>query len=99
MSYEIRYLPLAEDDLDTLTSYLSRFYPGTSVRVLSEMESRIAHLREHPLMCEEYANDPFYRRLVVLDYLVFYHVNEHDETVDIHRVLRGAMDIGKHLLR
>ena len=97
MNYEIRYLPLAEGDLDALTSYLSRFYPGTADRVLGEMERRIAQLREHPFMCEEYANNPFYHRLVVLDYLVFYHVNEQDETVDIHRVLRGAMDIGKHL--
>lgn len=99
MSYEIRYLPLADEDIEALAAYLSRFYPSTAGRVLGEMEKQLASLQEHPRMCEEYADDPFYRRMVVSEYLVFYHVNEQNKTVDIHRVLRGTWNIEKHLPR
>jgi len=49
MNYDIRYLPLAEEDLDALAAYLLRFYPGTASRVLNEIDKRISYLREHPL--------------------------------------------------
>jgi len=99
MSYDIRYLPTAEDDLDSLANYLTRFYPGTAGRVLTEIEYRISNLHEHPLMYEVYRKDPFYRRVVVFEYLVFYHVNEKMETVDIHRILRGSTSIDDQLKR
>ena len=35
----------------------------------------IGGLSWHPRMCEEYACNPFSRRMAVLDYPVFYHVN------------------------
>ena len=97
MRYNIRYLPLAEEDISALAAYLLRFYPGTAARVLGEIEKQIASLQEHPRMCEEYSDDPFYRRMVVAEYLVFYHVNEKTKTVDIHRVLRGSWNIEAHL--
>ena len=97
MAYELRYLPLALEDIDALAAYLSRFYPGTAGRVLGEMEQRIASLRRHPRIGEEYAPDPFYRRLVVAEYLVFYHLDEAARTVDIHRVLRGSWNLGRAL--
>lgn len=97
MSYKIQYLPMADSDIEALAEYLSQFYPSTLVGTLAEMEKRIFGLQEHPQMYEEYANDPFYRRIVVSEYLVFYHVNERKKTVDIHRILRGSWDIEKYL--
>lgn len=99
MSFKIRYLPLADEDIEALAAYLSRFYPSTAGQVLDEMEKQLASLQEHPRMCEEYVDDPFYRRMVVSEYLVFYHVNEQNKTVDIHRVMRGSWDIEKYLPR
>lgn len=97
MNYKIRYLPMADEDIEVLADYLSRFYHSTADQVLGEMEQRLNRLQDHPLMCEVYADDSFYRRMVVSDYLVFYHVNEQNRTVDIHRVLRGSWDIKNHL--
>ena len=97
MSYDIRYLPLAEEDIEALASYLSRFYPGTVSRVLNDLEKQLANLREHPQLCEEYEDDPYYRRMIVSNYLVFYHVDEQNKTVDIHRILRGSWDISRYL--
>ena len=97
MSFDIRYLPLAEDDIDRLAGYLTWFYPHTAQRVLGEMEERLAQLRDFPEMCEEYQPDSFFRKLVVDDYVLFYHVNDVLHTVDVYRVLRGSWNL-KHYL-
>lgn len=99
MGYKIRYLPLAVQDIDVLTAYLTQFYPNTANHILQKMEHQIALLRDTPEMCEIYSFDPFYRKLVCSGYLVFYHVDKVQQTVDIHRILRGSWDISKFLER
>lgn len=95
MRFEVRYLPLAVQDLERMTEYLLRFYPDTAGRTLQEMEQKLDLLAEMPEMCEVYAPNPFYRRMIAGKYLVFYHVNERQRTIDVYRVLRGAWDIEK----
>lgn len=97
MSYDIRYLPLAAEDIHSLAEYLSRFYPSTAGRVLSEIEQAIAGLKQHPRMYQHYNHDHFYRRMVAGGYLVFYHIEEQNQSIDIHRVLPGGWDISKML--
>lgn len=97
MRFEVRYLPLAVQDLERMTEYLLHFYPDTAGRTLREMEEKLAKLAEMPGMYETYAPNPFYRRMVAGKYLVFYHVNERQQTVDVYRVLRGAWDIEKQI--
>ena len=89
MTYKIKYLPLAVQDLNEIARYLSGFYPKTASRVLKELRDKIAKLGDNPKMCEIYPLDPVYRQMVVDQYLVFYQVNESTRTVEIHRVLRG----------
>ena len=76
MTYKIKYLPLAVQDLNDIARYLSGFYPQTARRVLKEMREKITKLGDTPRMCEVYARDPTYRTLVADQYLVFYHVTE-----------------------
>ena len=80
--YEIKYLPLAVQDLNDIARYLSGFYPQTARRVLKEMREKITKLGDTPRMCEVYALDPTYRKLVADQYLVFYHVNENVKVVE-----------------
>ena len=40
---------------------------------------------------------PFFRRIVVEDYLAFYALNEKDRIIEIHRLIYGRMDIEKQL--
>ena len=60
MTYKIRYLPLAVQDLNDIARYLSGFYPKTVSRVLKEMRDKITKLSDNPKMCEIYPqiNDP-----------------------------------------
>ena len=97
MTYKIKYLPLAVQDLNDIARYLSGFYPKTASRVLKEMREKITKLGDTPKMCEVYHLDPAYRRMVVDQYLVFYRVNEEIKTVEVHRVLRGTWNLPQYL--
>ena len=97
MTYKIKYLPLAVQDLNDIARYLADFYPKTSSRVLKELREKITKLGDTPKMCEVYRFDPAYRRMVVDQYLVFYRVNDENKIVEIHRVLRGAWDLPQYL--
>ena len=99
MTYKIRYLPLAVQDLNEIARYLSGFYPKTASRVLKELREKITKLGDTPKMCELYRLDPTYRRMVVdqYQYLVFYRVNDENKIVEIHRVLRGAWNLPQYL--
>ena len=83
--------------MNDIARYLSGFYPQTARRVLKEMREKITKLGDTPRMCEVYALDPTYRKLVADQYLVFYHVNENVKVVEIHRVLRGSWNLPQYL--
>ena len=97
MTYEIKYLPLAVQDLKEIAQYLSGFYPKTAPRVLREIRDKIERLSTAPNMCEVYSHDPSYRKLVADKYLVFYQVNEETHTIEIHRILRGSWNLPQYL--
>ena len=54
MTYKIKYLPLAVQDLNDIARYLSGFYPKTASRVLKELRDKITKLGDNPKMCEVY---------------------------------------------
>ena len=64
MTYKIKYLPLAVQDLNEIARYLSGFYPKTVSRVLKELREKITKLGDTPKMCELYHLDPTYRKAV-----------------------------------
>lgn len=97
MAYKLLYLPLAAEDIERLAGYLSRFYPHTAGRVLGELETKLAQLSQYPEMYAVSRYDAYYRSFPVERYLVFYHINREQETVEIHRVLRGSWDLPAHL--
>ena len=97
MTYKIKYLPLAVQDLNDIARYLSEFYPKTASRILKEMREKITKLGDTPKMCEIYRLDPTYRRMVVDQYLVFYRVNDETKVVEIYRVLRGSWNLPQYL--
>lgn len=48
MTYKIKYLPLAVQDLNDIARYLSGFYPKTASRVLKELREKITKLGDTP---------------------------------------------------
>ena len=46
MTYKIKYLPLAVQDLNEIARYLSGFYPKTASRVLKELREKITSRKQ-----------------------------------------------------
>jgi addiction module RelE/StbE family toxin len=94
MKYRIRTLQTADRDLALIDEYLSGFYTSTAAKFFEKYDRKTALLEDNPYMGATYKD---YRRIVVLDYLVFYKVDEENKTVSIYRVIHGLREIGQHL--
>jgi plasmid stabilization system protein ParE len=97
MAYRIRYRNLAKRDVQGIISWLSQFYPGTPGRFLAALKKGITNLEDNPYLYEAWPDNPVYRKMGVMDYLVFYHVDDEKKTVEIIRVLHGARNIKNYL--
>jgi len=53
----------------------------------------VRQLEENPYSWSEYYNYPLYRRAIAGKYIVLYIVDDEAHEVQIHRVLRGSVDI------
>ncbi|MCL1820611.1 MAG: type II toxin-antitoxin system RelE/ParE family toxin [Oscillospiraceae bacterium] len=93
MDYNIIFLERAENDLDEVLSYKSKFYAGTADRFMDELEAVLNRISKNPRVYQVYVYDGSYRRAVVMDYLLFYRICDDSHTVKIYRVLHGKRDI------
>ena len=97
MKYEVVYLEPAMVDIREIRAYLSQFYPHTPEKFLVAMKQGIERLCDNPYIYAEYAGNPAYRKMAVLDYLVFYKVFDQEKVVEIHRILYGMRNIKSYL--
>ena len=97
--YKLRYLPLAQKDLESITDYITDTLkaPQAALDFVDVVEKGLYRLREHPYSCRLYQPikpvDPEYRVLRVKNYLVFYVVL--DDTVEVHRVVYGRRNLSQ----
>lgn len=96
-SYTVVLLRGAQENLREINAYLYRYYPSTPAKFRQAFKQQVQALQTHPNMCEAYAENPAFRKMVVMGYLVFYKVDEERRVVQIYRVLHGARDIKKFL--
>lgn len=91
--YDIRYLPLAKQDMVNIASYISHelLNPQAANDLADEFIEGIDKLAEFPYippMC--YPPKPLiyeYRKRVVKNYIVFYRVDEDKKEIVISRVI------------
>jgi plasmid stabilization system protein ParE len=74
-------------------SFNAQFSQKFQNRVKTELQSCIVSLADFPFLAPIYNDNPNYRKLVVLHYLVFYKVSETERAVEIHRVLHSSRDV------
>jgi len=96
--YQIIFLEEAELDMDAVEEYLSQFYASTVRNFFNKLKKQVFMLEETPYMCQAYEDDPFFRRMVVGDYLLFYSVDEIHFYVRIHRIFHQSQNIIRQLL-
>ena len=90
---KIEYINSARNDVAEIRSNLSRFYPSTPDKFLKALKKSIETLCDNPLLYQVYEWNSVYRKMPVLDYLVFYKVFEERQTIEVHRILYGKRNI------
>jgi addiction module RelE/StbE family toxin len=97
MKYRIKYLKISKDDLKEIRDYLNQFYKNTTRNFLTDLRKQVNLLEDIPFIYEKYPDDPYFRKMVVGDYLVFYHVDEEKQIIEIHRILHGSKNIRQYI--
>ena len=95
-SYQLKFTPIAEDDLDGIYRYISEHLvaPKAANDLMEDIEDSIIRLRDFPYSGSPVADDILssrgYRKLIVKNYIVFHLIDEAEKQVVIMRVLYGA---------
>jgi plasmid stabilization system protein ParE len=96
--YKIQFLPEADSDLRVIDDYLSQFSESAPTKFFRELDRILDILKSMPYAFNEYPERTSYRRAFVFEYLLFYKVFEEAETIQIHAVWHGSMDIRKQII-
>lgn len=99
--YQLRYLPLFEQDLAETVSYITNVLknPEAALKLVNDTETAILKRLEHPVSFEPYRSArkreyPYYR-IYIRNYVVYYVVI--DDVMEVRRFLYGKRDIDKYL--
>jgi len=97
--HNIRYMPVAEEDLNEIVDYLLEYGVSTAnkfVDDLEKLEERLSMFpKSAPLVRDKRLRDKGYRVAVIGSYLLFYLTNETDTYV--MRVIHGKQDYANML--
>ena len=91
---KIVLLKPAINDLKEIRAYLSDFGEAPPRKFRESFEKFCGRVSDMPYMFNQYEHNPVYRKAVIVyDYLVFYRVDESNNTVKVYRVLHGKRNI------
>ena len=93
MSFSVIFLPEADRDMDDIEEHLSQFYANTARSFFDKMKKQLASLETMPYIYPAYDADPYFRRMVLDDYLLFYSVDKKRNLVIVHRIFHSKRDI------
>jgi len=97
--YSVEYLPEAIADILEIEEYLNQYNLVAADKFEETLNERGTTLAKLPFIWPVYEKDPFFRRMVMDDYLLFYSVDERCELVIIHRIFHHAQDVDQQMLR
>lgn len=95
MKYEVKVLLSAKEDVAEIIYYLSGQSEQAPKKFADDLKDKIRSLSGNPLLFEVYHDYPFYRRVVVGEYLVLYHIAQDKNIVEIHAVIHARRDVKK----
>ena len=97
--YRLAHLPEAIDDIFAIEEYLNRHSPDAAERFIETLGERITSLADRPFLWPVYERDPFFRRMMLDDYVLFYSVDEKRNLVVIHRIFHHSRNINQEMLK
>ena len=100
-SYQLRYLPIFEQDLISTANYIANVLKNetAALRLIDDIEAAIMERLSNPVAFEPYRStkkrDHLYYRIYVRNYVVYYVVI--DDVMEVRRLMYGAGDTDRHL--
>jgi len=85
-------------DIGDIEEYLSQFYASTVRNFFFQLEKQVKALETMPYTYPAYQEDPFFRKMTINDYLLFYNVDEKRQLAIIHRIFHSSRDISRQML-
>lgn len=91
--YDIRYLPLAQQDLNEIISYFQTDSPEYAEKLINQIDNEISQLKHFPYKGknpeDENLKKKGYRMVIIDNYIVFYVIFEASKTLEIRRIIHG----------
>jgi plasmid stabilization system protein ParE len=98
MAYKIKNLPSFKQSAFEADADLYALSPNAADQFYVDYNKKIENLRQYPIMYPIFDDEPYFRSAaLVYGYRLFYHADEPNKTVVLHRVLHGSMNLIKHL--
>ena len=100
-SYQLRYLPLFEQDLIRTANYITNVLKNedAALRLIDDVETAILERLNNPVAFEPYCSakmrDYPYYRIYVRNYVIYYVVIV--DVREVRRLIYGARDTDRHL--
>jgi toxin ParE1/3/4 len=92
LKYTVRLLSTAEQDFNEIIDYILIENTSAAISIADKIESNLQFLQHNPQLGRIPNDDELlrlaYRYLIVLDYLIFYKVE--DTIIIVYRILHGA---------
>ena len=98
MKCRVEYHDNASHDVKEITTQLALYYASTARNFKKLLVNKVASLKKTPYICQPSEIDPFFRRMVVGNYNLFYSVDEQKKLVTIHRIFHHTRNISKEML-
>ena len=82
------------DDLDDISVYITTCFNETLARdTVQEIHSKCIAVADQPYLGKVYPRNPFFRVLIVKrKNVLFYHVDENEQTITLHRIFDTRRD-------
>ncbi len=100
-SYQLRYLPLFEQDLISTANYITNVLKNedAALHLIADVEAAILERLNNPVAFEQYRSSkkrdyPYYM-IYVRNYVVYYVVI--GNVMEVRRLIYGARDTDRHL--
>ena len=92
IKYTVRLLTSAEQDFNEIIDYILLENTSAAISIADKIESNLQFLENNPQLGRIPDDQELlrlgYRYLIVLDYLIFYKIE--DTTIIVYRILHGA---------
>ena len=98
MPYRIKQLKSFGKSAFDADSRLYALNPKASDKYFNDYNNKIELIKENPYIFQVFEDDPYFRSAsLVYGYRLFYHVDEQNKAVILHRIIHGSMDLATQL--